>query len=505
MRLNLDILQHRLPPAFQAKRYGPGDRSCPFSRPLLYEDGQPLLEGSLYVARSELLPRALPPKSCGIIAVGSRLPREWLLGNVPLLIITGNDSTVSVFNAVQEVYNRLELWEQRLRDALEKDVDFDIREILHLGTELLERRINVVDHALMSLFSSEICPDACGSARIIISQEPRSMSVEYNEKIKNVCRLERVITVPYTTALISESGSSYCNNLYPMGQFAGCVSISEGGIPFREDEYPLMDMFFSFFQKAFLKHLRTYGQTENPTVDTLRKLFRRENLRPEEQGLLCLSQGERWVCFKLKERRGEKTLPPEYMYAMLNTLLPKSVCAVLLHNEVAGLLRFRDEEDAFRGQDSFSELLRRMGYYGGISNPFTDLCHLDDYLLQAAYSVENSRDSGEDLHFFRDHALDYMLFSCIGEVRAETLFSQGLRAMLEHDRRKSGEYIKTLDTYLQNEMSVTKTAKALYIHRSSLLKRLDSIQRLLGDDLSNPEHRLYYRLCLSLLRKSAHK
>ena len=90
-------------------------------------------------------------------------------------------------------------------------------------------------------------------------------------------------------------------------------------------------------------------------------------------------------------------------------------------------------------------------------------------------------------------------------MRAETLFSQGLRAMVEHDRRKSGEYIKTLDTYLQNEMSVTKTAKALYIHRSSLLKRLDSIQRLLGDDLSNPERRLYYRLCLSLLRKSAHK
>lgn len=501
MRLNLDILQHRLPPAFQAKRYGPGDRSCPFSRPLIYEDGQPLLEGALYVARSELLSRTLPPKSCGIIAVGTRVPREWLLGNVQMLVISGDESTVSVFNAVQNVFNRLELWEQRLRDALEKDADFDIKEILYLGTELLRRNICVVDHTLRSLFLSAIDVSAGGNGRITISEEARSMSVEYNEKIKNICRLERVITVPYTTALVSEAGSSYCNNLYPMGQFAGCISVSESGRPFREDEYPLMDLFFSFFQKAFLKHLRTYGQTENPTVAALRKLFRHESLLPEEQGLLCLSEGECWVCFKLRERRGEKSLPPEYMYAMLNTLLSKSVSAVLLHNEVMGLLRLQKDGDTLGMQDSFSELLRRMGYYGGISNPFSDLHHLGDYLLQAAYSVENSRGSGEALHFFRDHALDYMLFSCAGELQPETLFSQGLRAMLEHDRRKSGEYIKTLDTYLQNEMSVTKTAQELYIHRSSLLKRLNSIQRLLGDDLSNPERRLYYRLCLAMLRK----
>lgn len=505
MRLNLDIIQHRLPQAFQAKRLGPGDRACPFTQPLLYEGGEPLLAGELYVARSELLPRTLPPKSCGIIAVGTRVPREWILDNVPLLVIAGSDSTVSVLNAVQKIVAQLDRWEQRLRDALEKDLDFDIKEILRLGTELLRREICVVDHTLQPLYYSTIQPSADGKTRISVSEESLSMSVEYNEQIKNICRLERVITVPYTTALVSETGCSYCYNLYPMGQFAGCISIGESNRPFREDEYPLMDVFFSFFQKAFLKHLRTYGQTENLTVTALRKLFRHESLLPEEQELLAVHPGEAWVCFKLRERRGEKSLPPEYMYAMLNTLLPKTVCAVLQHNEVVGLLRLQKAENPPDLRDPFSQLLRRMGYYGGVSNPFTDLNYLDDYLLQAAYSVENSRENDRDVHFFRDHVLDYMLFSCAGELRPETMFSQGFRALIEHDRRKSGAYIKTLDTYLRNEMSVTKTAQELYIHRSSLLKRLDSIQRLLGDDLTNPERRLYYRLCLALLQKRAHK
>lgn len=502
MRLNLDIIGQRLPPPLQGKRCGPGDRSCPFDRPLLYETGAPLEEGALYVARSELLPRTLPPKSCGMIAVGNRVPQEWILGSVPLLVVTGTDSAVSVLNAVQKIFTQLEQWERRMRDALEKDPDFDIRQILLLGAELLRRDICVVDHTLQPLYHARVELSAEGESRAFLSEGPLHMPPEYNEQIKNICRLERVITVPYTTALVSETGCSYCNNLYPMGQFAGCVSINEGNGPFREDEYPLMDLFFSFFQKAFLKHLRTYGQQDNLTVTALRKRFRRESLLPEEQGLLSIQPGEYWLCFKLRERRSGRALPPEYMYAMLNTLLPKSVCAVLLHNEVAGVLRFQQSEDPLRIWDSFSELLRRMGYYGGVSNPFADLNDLDDYLLQAAYSVENAPEDDRDIHLFRDHALDYMLFACAGELRPETMFSQGLRALTEHDRHKSAEYVKTLDLYLRNEMSITKTAQALYIHRSSLLKRLENIQRLLGDDLTDPDNRLYYRICLALLRKS---
>ena len=80
--------------------------------------------------------------------------------------------------------------------------------------------------------------------------------------------------------------------------------------------------------------------------------------------------------------------------------------------------------------------------------------------------------------------------------------SEGLKALREHDRLKGSEYLRTLDLYLQNEMSVTRTSQALFIHRSSLLKRLDKIQRLLNQDLSDPDTRLYFRICLALLRES---
>ena len=73
--------------------------------------------------------------------------------------------------------------------------------------------------------------------------------------------------------------------------------------------------------------------------------------------------------------------------------------------------------------------------------------------------------------------------------------------LMAHDRQKGTEYIKTLDVYLRNEMRITQTAKALYIHRSSLIKRLDRIMCLLQDNLEHPDVRLYYRLCLALLNR----
>ncbi|MBS6448201.1 MAG: helix-turn-helix domain-containing protein [Clostridiales bacterium] len=49
---------------------------------------------------------------------------------------------------------------------------------------------------------------------------------------------------------------------------------------------------------------------------------------------------------------------------------------------------------------------------------------------------------------------------------------------------------------------IAKTAEALLIHRSSLLKRLDKIYRLLCSTLDTPEERLYLRLCLELLQRT---
>ena len=149
-----------------------------------------------------------------------------------------------------------------------------------------------------------------------------------------------------------------------------------------------------------------------------------------------------------------------------------------------------------------AEILSRMGYAGGMSSRFTDICKFPDYFQQASYVVESlANRPAPVLNFFQDHVLQYMLYECTGKLPVESLCSQGLLALLEHDRARGTEYVKTLDTYLKNETSMSRTAEALYIHRSSLLKRLNKIRKILREDLDSPDirlyYRLYYRLCLA--------
>lgn len=171
------------------------------------------------------------------------------------------------------------------------------------------------------------------------------------------------------------------------------------------------------------------------------------------------------------------------MYATLSASFPQMVYAVLHQEKIVGILRTREQTPYSQPLlKSFGDTVSRMGYCAGLSNPFTRLTQLQDYLRQAVYALEQIHATTERLILFRDYAL-----SC----------------MLEHDRRKSSEYFQTLDLFLQNETSITRTAEALFIHRSSLLKRLDKIYRILGSTLTQPDERLYLRICIQLLKKQS--
>lgn len=53
------------------------------------------------------------------------------------------------------------------------------------------------------------------------------------------------------------------------------------------------------------------------------------------------------------------------------------------------------------------------------------------------------------------------------------------------------EYYRTLRVYLEENLNATQTARELYIHRSTLLYRLERIREILDSDLTDPDELLY--------------
>ena len=145
-----------------------------------------------------------------------------------------------------------------------------------------------------------------------------------------------------------------------------------------------------------------------------------------------------------------------------------------------------------------------MGYLCGISDSFRDYRDLETHLQQASYAVEQSVRSGREhtLALFSDYLLQYILSECTAHIPADTLYSSALQQLMERDRLRGSDYLHTLDVYLQSECNASKSAELLYIHRSSLMKRLDKIQQILGMDLEDSDVRLYLRICIRTLTLS---
>ncbi|HWP51741.1 MAG TPA: PucR family transcriptional regulator ligand-binding domain-containing protein [Clostridia bacterium] len=80
--------------------------------------------------------------------------------------------------------------------------------------------------------------------------------------------------------------------------------------------------------------------------------------------------------------------------------------------------------------------------------------------------------------------------------RSVVLENQALQVLLNYDRINSTNYVHTLRIYLAESCNVSRTAKYLFIHRHTLLKRLDKISELSSLNLENYYARIYMSVTL---------
>lgn len=70
----------------------------------------------------------------------------------------------------------------------------------------------------------------------------------------------------------------------------------------------------------------------------------------------------------------------------------------------------------------------------------------------------------------------------------------------EEGKLDGGERVETLRVYLSNERSLVKAAKELFVHRNTLVYRINKILEILICDLEDSYTREYMRLSIRVLR-----
>ncbi|QIG46263.1 GAF domain-containing protein [Nocardioides anomalus] len=99
-------------------------------------------------------------------------------------------------------------------------------------------------------------------------------------------------------------------------------------------------------------------------------------------------------------------------------------------------------------------------------------------------------------------AEQYAMFALLFDPdRADDLdrfFADSLAPLLAYDTRRSTQLVATLTAYFQHGGNLTRTAAALHVHLNTLLKRLERVDSVLGDDWRTPDHGLPLQVALRL-------
>ncbi len=140
----------------------------------------------------------------------------------------------------------------------------------------------------------------------------------------------------------------------------------------------------------------------------------------------------------------------------------------------------------------------------GISRPVSGLMALREAYREAkdAVSIANELGDREQTTFYGDLKL-FQLLLALKERNLDHLrrfYDETLGPLVEHDERKQGDLIRTLNGFFEANGNLARAAADLDVHRNTLVYRLERIAELTGLNLDDADNRLILHLALKIQR-----
>lgn len=503
MKLNADIIFDNLPIRFAAHMEGPKEERLLLGRPLLYEGMErPFKAGTLTIVRAERLPqRAHAEIGAVIICIGSSSRLRRYRERCCVIQIEGACDLYMLFNTVQGIYDTYDAWEYDLAHIL--DDTGDVSRMLTRSESLLDSELLAIDKDFKVIGFSDhntLFPPSNGDRNGF-----QNLSIDSFDQFLSLHDLSMEKREPFIIDLLGESTLNY--NLYTDGGYTGCVTIRYSSRSYRPSDKPVLEVLGSFVLGAF-EQLASFEADDKGTMRrAVQDLVEGYPLDPVGKSIFEKAASQRsFICMRLKVSNRLANLPVGYIRNMIEGAFPKSLTFEHHGNSVVAFIDLDELDRSIPYTEAIRAALKpftsTMGMSAGLSDPVGDLLQARLYYLEANIALENGLLFAPDdpLHVFQDQALADMIIGSLGELPLQMLCPPGLVRLMEHDTGSPTSYIETLRSYLENNLSITKTASELYVHRSTLLERLSRIKRTLEVDLDDPDEQLRIRMLLKAMQ-----
>ena len=206
-------------------------------------------------------------------------------------------------------------------------------------------------------------------------------------------------------------------------------------------------------------------------------------------------------CMVIETARSAGTINIMHIRSVFETTFPNAVSimygggTIIIFNYSES--RFMPEKDL----KQIRQMCKDYELYAGMGNCFSNILELTEYYKQALRSIELGilKDADPGLFLYKDNYLNHLSSVFRQKESLDAFCNTKLKYLMEHDRKNNTSYAETLYAYLVNERNIASTAKALFMHRNTLVYRLKKINELIDinyDDFNERQHIiLSYELC----------
>jgi purine catabolism regulator len=295
----------------------------------------------------------------------------------------------------------------------------------------------------------------------------------------------------------------------PLGGFDLSIIESASSIIalFVLQELMLKEVEISYRSQFFEDLISTDSKKRNKAMEKCRFF----NLNPEDYYVVEV------IDFKLKFQQNEN----DYLF---DSLRDKGNAAVMIVEEILDYLKLKgivstklngihlllafDREDNIKNKidecneyiiNAIEDKLRNLYINIGIGRIYRGLDKagksLSDALKALRMCEENANMkvlSYDDLGIYKILSQDFLT------EELEDFYNKTLKVLVDYDKNKSTELVKTLKAYFKYNGNLSKMSQYLYTHYNTVLYRINRIEEITGMNLNNPNDRLNLEIALKI-------
>jgi hypothetical protein len=466
-------------------------------------------ESCVYFGKCQDFPRNLPKDNkINIISLGfdNYSLDEKDKQECNLIILDEDLDMIAVFNEIQDIFQFYHDWDNELQDALIKTKG--LQHIIDISYKVFENPMYIIDSSFRTLaYTKEVSHDAVdGQWESIVVKGHSDITTVNAMKRHDILNWLNSCSEPILNTSPIFSQPRINANIIKGSDKIGTLIIIEAFNKMGKAHLHMAKHFVNVIFLALQKdsiYQNTRGEIYNYFfADLLEGKKLKKTLIEHQLQFLDWSINDHYFVLKVKVDKHDllnKTL--DYTAHQLENIYMESR-AIIYHKDIILIINTRKSTQL--SSDSLNQLenfLAKSKLYAGLSCCCGDISDIRDYYLQASTAVKLGEvfQGSKCILRYEDFVMYHLIDICSKTVDLYKLCHPAVLYLLTYDQENGSDYYNTLRVYINNDKNLVESAKALFIHRNTLVYRINKITELINTNLSNENVKTHILLSYKII------